>query len=403
MKNYNSNEQIAVVFCMFETGLGIARSLGQKGIQVIGVDYKKDIGSYSRYVNSLICPHPLKENEKFISWIEQNFKKYVKKIPAFIASDDFLIAFAVNSEFLSDYFFVNMIDKEQIDKITDKYSQYAIAKCTGIQLPRTTVLKNKDEINRMDFSDFSFPVFIKGQDVNLWREKVSNTIKGYSVSTPADLQQKATHILEFNVPVVIQEIIQGPDSNHYKYNVYIGVDGKIKAEFTLRKIRQNPIRFGVGSVVESIHDDELVAEGRKLFRGINFTGIGSAEFKRDDKDGFLKLIEINPRYWQQNYLSTVCGVNFPYIHYCDLKGISVNGMPDFKEGIKWVNRYMDYDSFLKYRQEGELSFLEWRKSLKGKKVYSDFTWNDPVPALYEIGFGTKIFRAPYYLFKKLCR
>jgi D-aspartate ligase len=403
MKAYSVNDNIAVVFNMFETGLGIARSLGQKGIKVIGVDHKKDIASYSRYVKPLICPHPLKEKEKFLRWIDLNFKLYENKIPALIASDDFLIAFAENNKYLSGYFLFNMIAKEQLDKITDKYCQYELAKRTGIQLPRTAVLRNVEEIDRVDFSEFSFPVFLKGLDVNLWREHVSSTAKGFSIPTLDDLHQKASHIVGLNLPVIVQEIIQGPDSNHFKYNVYIGHDGEIKAEFTLRKIRQNPIRFGVGSVVESIQDDELIAEGRKLFQGINFTGIGSAEFKREDKNGLLKLIEINPRYWQQNYLSTVCGINFPYINYCDLKEISLHRVSDFKNGIKWVNRYMDFDSFLKYWQKGELSFSEWRKSLKGKKVYSDFKWNDPLPALYEIGFGKKIFNIPGFLIKHFRR
>ena len=154
-------------------------------------------------------------------------------------------------------------------------------------------------------------------------------------------------------------------------------------------------------MVESLHDPELVEQGRKLLNGINFTGVASAEFKRDAKDGHLKLIEINPRYWQQNSLPTACGINFPYINYCDLTGIPLKCNPNFQIGIKWVNRYMDLDSFLKYRREGQLTFSSWRKSLKGKKVYSDFSWDDPLPALYEVSFGAKLIKAPKYLLKRI--
>ena len=62
---------------------------------------------------------------------------------------------------------------------------------------------------------------------------------------------------------------------------------------------------------------------------------------------------------------------------------------------------MDFDSFTKYRKEGCLSFSDWRKSLKGKKVYPDFTWDDPIPAFYEIGFGWKLIRLPAYLIKRI--
>ena len=401
LTHHTGKGPVAVVFSLFETGLGIARSLGQQGIKVIGVDFKKDIAWYSRYVKPLICPHPLKQMETFLGWIKQNFSGSEKKIPAFLSSDDFLASFSINRSVLSEFFLFNLADSHLLDKIANKHSQYLLAKNAGIQQPETRILINKEDIHSMDLDDFHFPVFIKGLDVNSWRERISGTIKGFPADSVDDLYRKTVDIIDQNVPIIIQEIIKGPDTNHCKYNAYIGLDGQTKAEFTLRKIRQNPIHFGVGAVVESIYDVDLIAEGRKLFKGINFTGIGSAEFKRDEKDGQLKLIEINPRYWQQNYLSTACGVNFPYINYCDLNEIPVANNPDFKNGIKWVNRYMDVDSFLKYRKEGVLTFSAWRKSLKGKKVYSDFTWDDPIPGFYEIGFGAKLIRAPWYLLKRV--
>lgn len=52
-------------------------------------------------------------------------------------------------------------------------------------------------------------------------------------------------------------------------------------------------------------------------------------------------------------------------------------------------------------KEGELTFFDWRKSLVGKKVYHDFTWDDPLPLFFMNGFGLKIFKAPWLLYKKL--
>jgi predicted ATP-grasp superfamily ATP-dependent carboligase len=246
-----------------------------------------------------------------------------------------------------------------------------------------------------------YPLIIKGQDVNIWRNNIHRSIKGFSVNDYRELERIVKSIISEKVHLIIQEIIQGPDTNHYKYCVCTNSKGEIIAEFTLRKIRQDPIHFGVGAVVESFHYPHLLEMGRKLFNGIGFLGIGSAEFKLDERDGKLKLIEINPRYWQQNYLSTACGVNFPYIQYLDFSGKPVVKFEEFQDGIKWVNRYMDLNSFISYRKEGTLSFSDWRHSLKGKKVYSDFAWDDPVPALFEIGFGWKLIKIPWFIFSKL--
>ncbi len=396
-----SNKQpTALVFGLFETGLGVIRSLGQNGIKVIGIDFKRDIGRHSRYVLPLKCPHPLEQENQFIEWIQMTFSGNKKKIPAFFTSDDFLISFSKNRDILKNYFLFNMSDHLLIERIANKYSQYQLASIAGIDLPATWLVNELSDFKRLP-DNINYPVFIKGQDVNSWRKEIHSSIKGFLVNDFNALHDKTLEIVSKKVPVILQEVINGPDTNHFKYCSYSTSSGKILAEFTLQKIRQNPIHFGVGAVVESIHKPELIELGRKLFSHIGFTGIGSAEFKFDNRDKKLKLIEINPRYWQQNYLSTACGMNFPYLNYLDLLQEKPSPVTDFKPRIKWVNRYMDFDSFVKYRKEGSLNFVSWRKSLRGSKVYADFTWDDPIPAFYQLGFGWKLIKLPIFLWKKL--
>jgi D-aspartate ligase len=396
------NPPIAIVFGLFETGLGVIRSLGQHGIKVIGIDFKKDIGWYSRYVNPLKCPHPLQQEKEFIDWVHKTFSNVNQKNPVFFTSDDFLISFSRNREVLSKYFLFNLVEHSLLEKISNKFSQFQLTSDIGIDLPATWPINRTSDLIHLP-EDIRFPVFIKGQDVNSWRKEIGGSIKGFLVNNFTELHDRVNKIVNKCVSVIIQEVIDGPDANHFKYCSYTSVDGEVLAEFTLQKIRQNPIHFGVGAVVESISKPELITLGRKLFSEIGFTGIGSAEFKLDNRDNKLKLIEINPRYWQQNYLSTACGINFPFVNYQSLLGQKTEPVLTFEPGIKWINCYMDFDSFLKYRKEKSLNFWQWRKSLKGKKVYSDFSWNDIIPGGYELRFGLKILKIPAYLIKILFR
>ena len=70
-----NNKNVAVVLGMTETGLGTIRSLGRSGVRVIGLDYHKDIGFYSRYAESFLCPHPLKESDCFLQFMISLAKK----------------------------------------------------------------------------------------------------------------------------------------------------------------------------------------------------------------------------------------------------------------------------------------------------------------------------------------
>jgi predicted ATP-grasp superfamily ATP-dependent carboligase len=217
-------------------------------------------------------------------------------------------------------------------------------------------------------------------------------IKGYIVNNSVELEEKYNYIYERGLQAIVQEVIRGPDTNHFKFNAYVSQNGEFLLKFTLRKIRQNPIRFGIGSVVESIEYPELMEIGKKYFKSINYRGVGSAEFKLDERDGKLKLIELNPRYWQQNSLADKCGMNFPLEHYLEVTQQNPQTSCNFKTGIKWVNLYSDFISFLNYKSIGEINFKEWMNSLKGKKIYSIFSLDDALPSCYNIGLHLSIRR-----------
>ena len=180
---------------------------------------------------------------------------------------------------------------------------------------------------------------------------------------------------------VVQELIPGPDTNHYKACCYVSKRGEVVRAFALRKLRQQPPGFGFGSLVESVYEPAVLSLGKRFLESIDYRGVGSAEFKRDERDGALKLIELNPRYWQQNALAERCNVNFPLAQYQDLTGEIAAQTAAYEQHVKWVNVTADLDSFRLYRRRGELDFRTWLRSLGGPKVYSNFAADDPIPGL----------------------
>lgn len=384
----------AFVLNSFETGLGIIRALGRLGIDVYAVDFKKDIGAYSRYAKFLRVTSPQHNMEQFLHDLITGAKQAGPKKPVlFLASDLFVNAVSENRELLEEHFLFNIPDKKLIGSVADKLKQFELCTQYTIPVPATyhvTVLSDLVKLS----GTISYPVFIKGLDVTSWRSVVDGTLKGYTATTAEQLVQKGGMLLEKGVPFIIQDIIPGSDEQHYKYCAFRSKSGEITAEFTLQKIRQLPIHFGVGSAVRSIESSELKEIGRKLFHSINYTGTGSAEFKFDERDSTYKLIELNPRYWQQNSLAEAGGVNIAYADYCAATGIK---NPEFNPQINdkiWVNIYMDFSSFRGYKEEGSLTFGNWMKSLSGDKVFSDWAVDDLLPGLYEFDFGRKFITWP---------
>ena len=396
----NKSSNIAVVLGMFETGLAVGRSLGRSGIKVVGLDSAKKVGFYSRFIDAMICPHPLECEQEFIAFLLHIAAREEMHPALFITSDDFLLPVSRNRKELGKYYLMNLPDPQIIECIADKLQQYKLALKAGIPVPKTFFADNMDQL--LEIKDrIPLPAFIKGAEVTLWRKKMGVTSKGFVVNTQKELMNTFEIIFRRGANGLVQELIPGPDTNHYKSSCYLSRKGEILLAFGLQKIRQQPVGFGFGCLVQSVDYPEMVALGKDFFTKIGYRGVGSAEFKLDVRDNTLKLIELNPRYWQQNALAERCGMNFPLMDYMELTDCSPKTILDYRSGIKWVNIYSDIESFREYRQRGRLSSRQWLESLKGEKLFSDLAGDDVLPGLHEILFENILHRSGRYAMKLL--
>jgi predicted ATP-grasp superfamily ATP-dependent carboligase len=390
---------LAVVLGLFETGLAVGRSLGRAGIPVLGLDSSKKVGFYSRYIQPQLCPHPSERECEFIDFLLEIGKRQNRRPVLFVTSDEFLITVSKNRQRLEDYYLLNLPEPAIIESIADKLRQYELCEKAGVAAPKTFVAQDMERLVQLK-DDLPYPVFIKGREVNSWRKLMGVDRKGFVVNTPEELLDTFRLVFERGATGLIQEIIPGPDSNHFKACCYISRQGEVLLAFALQKIRQQPVRFGFGCVVQSICHPELLELGRKFLTAIDYRGVGSVEFKLDARTGEFKLIELNPRYWQQNGLAEKCGMNFPLIHFLDLTDCAPKPLVDYRYGIKWVNIYHDFESFRDYKKRGELSLKTWVQSLRGPKMYSDYARDDVHPWFHELASQRLFSRSLRYMFKK---
>jgi predicted ATP-grasp superfamily ATP-dependent carboligase len=365
---------------------------------VIGLDVVRKVGFHSKYIDASICPHPLEREEEFIAFLIRLAGKEETRPVLFVTSDEFLLPVSRNRMELEKYYLMNLPDLQIIECISDKFRQYQLALDAGISVPKTFLVDNMDQL--LEIMDrIQLPAFIKGNEVTSWRRKMGDVFKGFVVSEKEDLIHTFRLIFERGTNGLVQEIIPGPDTSHFKVSCYISRDGEVLLAFGLQKIRQQPVGFGFGCLVQSVEYPDLLSLGKGFFMKIGYRGVGSAEFKLDDRDGLLKLIELNPRYWQQNSLAEKCGMNFPLIDYLEVTGGKPKAVPDYRHGIKWVNIYSDLESFREYRQRGPFPVKEWLNSLRGERIFSDLAKDDILPGLREIVLENFLRRSGRYVRK----
>lgn len=389
----------AFVLSLFDTGVGVVRSLGRSGVPVVGLDSNTIMpGFNSRYCEAKLSPDPVHEPGALLDFLVDEGKKLDLPGVLMPASDAYVMFMAQYQEVLREWYLFTLPPERVIEGLVNKQCQYELAEEAGIPLAKSYYPTSMAEVQRLK-DNLDYPVFIKPYLGHLWREVYGPAHKGFEVGTPEELVTRYEDIFANRLDAMVQSIIVGPDSNLFEICVYIGRSGEPLGAFTHQKIHQYPPRYGVCTTAESLEYPELVELGLKLLRAFDYRGVSSIEFKRDDRDGQLKLIELNPRFGQQNMLAADCGVNLPLIQYLDLTGHRQDPVCDFRTGVKWMDPVIDFPSFWQYYRAGETTIGQWLASWRGVRSFPVFALDDLGPFFKKYRYGKKLLEFPVYLWR----
>ena len=205
---------------------------------------------------------------------------------------------------------------------SDKAYVVRLANKLRVPTPNTVIVGSADEALAVG-NTLSLPVVIKPA-----RSRVRNGSNwlSTSVSYATDLvmlRRILTRLPPAAYPVLLQERIEGPGRGLFACFVL----GQPVAFFAHQRLREKPPSGGVSVLCESTPLDPAAVEyGTRLLSHIGWHGVAMVEFKQDNRDGSLRLMEINARFWGSLQLAIDAGVNFP----CMLADIAA-GKPPTKE------------------------------------------------------------------------
>lgn len=364
--------------------LGTAKSLHQKGIKVIKLTPRNWYNS--KTCESVICKSIPNEPANLLEFLIKIGKKFTHKNVLFPSSDNSLIFISKNKEELENYFELVASPWEITAKIVDKSKTFDEAKKLGIPFPRTFVPEDMNEVNKISHK-IEYPCLIKPAHSHVFIKKYGKKL--LRVNSAKALVEQCNFLKSKENKIVIQEEIPGSDDKVYSFNAVFNQDSKPLAVFLGQKLRQYPPNFGVGTLTKSVWNQKLAEVGVRLLKGMKFSGIAAVEFKKDERSGEFKLLEINGRSWSWNYLATFCGMNMPHIAYCDLVDKKQEELTElscnYKLGLKWLHIGNDVRSFILKRQNDEITLSDWTRSILNRhKTYAFLSVRDPYPFLCDI-------------------
>ncbi|HWP91262.1 MAG TPA: hypothetical protein VNN20_03560 [Thermodesulfobacteriota bacterium] len=374
----------AIVIGYGVSSLGVIRSLGLKGLQVASMYYDKtDFSHTSKYVyEGIQVPSPNRGEREFIYTLIKHADRWKGSL-VFDTDDAVTVAISRHRRELGEFYTVVTSGWEVVRRFIEKKETYRIAKKCDVPYPMTLFPNSLDELEEIK-DKIEYPCILKPVRVHEFARRFNS--KNFKVDNYDQLLSKFILSLETGHEVMVQEIIPGPPGNMDNYTVYVNTNGDVGARFHRLKVRQNPPQFGITRVGIS-HDRILEVEEftEKLLREAGFRGIATAEFKRDPRDNRFKLLEVNARTIRSNWLSTYCGVNFPWIAYLDLAEGKQIDVKDYRKNVYWIDLNADIYNLTFRRSQENLGIKDFLKPyLARDKSFSVLSLDDPRPFLTEI-------------------
>jgi predicted ATP-grasp superfamily ATP-dependent carboligase len=283
--------------------------------------------------------------------------------------------------------------EDAISEASDKVRVIALARELGVPTPASTILTSADDVPAA-MNQLTYPVVIKpGRSrVRTATGWISNSVS--YAHTDVELALKLRELPSETYPVLLQERIRGPG-----VGLFACYDrGRPVALFSHKRLREKPPSGGVSVLSESVPlNPDAVEYASRLLNRLTWHGVAMVEFKQDDRDGTLRLMEINGRFWGSLQLAINAGVDFPAIAIAIAGGAQPEAVTSYHLGIRnrWFLGDLDVLLAVLFRSRRRLNVpagfpsrrrLAWDfMHLWGRELHYE-VWDilDPYPGLVEI-------------------
>lgn len=363
------------------SALAIIRSLGRRKIPIIASDsVVYSIGFMSKYCSQhILYEDPIQHPRESLATLVKIGEAFDKPI-LLPAGDDIIFLAMKYREIFERAFVLPLPLNESLKYAIDKELTIRLALREKVPIPKTFAPLTVDELKHLK-DRLEYPLVIKPR-INVGFRRRFRT-KLFKVWSFEQLTQTYKLVSKYFPKPLIQEYIPGETDTLYSFCTIFDQRHRPLGIFSIRKLHQ--LVEGVTACGEFVDDQEIANFAVKILRSINWVGPAEVEFKRDSRNGALKLMEINPRPFMWMALPITSGLDIPYLWYKIAMGESCKQINAITKGLKFINLFHYLLGFIRElsSDKGATKFLRSHVTpLKGGHfVYDLSSKEDPGPFL----------------------
>jgi D-aspartate ligase len=364
-----------------------ARSLAAAGVQVYALGDATDPVSRSRACHEFVEVGSKKGvQERYMTWLRDHAPPGAVVIPC----DDDGIELIARGRARLEELGLRPIEgnDEALLGMLDKDRTYELCREIGVHCPRTETVSTREEAEAVSRT-FDYPCALKPRESHVFAQHFGILAKAVQVGSPEELVEEFDRTAELGVSMLVTEIVPGPDHALCSYYSYLDEHGQPLYHFTKKKERQFPPQFGLGTYQITTWDPEVAEAGLRFFQGAGLRGISNVEFKRDSRDGTLRLIECNARLTAANEQVRLAGLDIALLAYSRVTGTPGPELRAYKVGVPLWHPIEDFRAMLRYRARGELTVGGWLRSLRRRQRFPLFRLDDPLPTVHSLSVKGK--------------
>jgi D-aspartate ligase len=353
-------------------GLGVIRSLSQGHMPLFVVETTRQRAAcWSRYCRFVGAPSL--EGATLVNTLVELGTQLGSRPVLILTTDGSVDAISAARSEIETLYRISLPSVEIVQALADKTKFQRLAEREGFQVPRGLAVSNINDCSQI--GQLTAPLILKPADKTLVLTGLVE--RAVRADTTAEAEQVAHRMLRQAPCLIVQEWIDGPETEIFFSLFSCDRDGRLLGLFPGRKLVCSPPMIGTTAVCAAAPEAaaEMTAQTQRFIERVGYRGLGSLEFKRDSRTGQFVIIEptVGRTDWQEE-IATLCGINLPLLTYRAEIGLRIPAPQSLApESAAW---------------RSSLGFRPPLGSLRPKTKLVDgfLRWIDPLPAVYHYAY-----------------
>ena len=363
-------------------GLGVLRSLAGAGVPSVVVGTRGDEPAMRSRHGRKVFYDAAGGGEALLATLERVAADAADRPVLILTMEESVVHVMTHYARLATRFRMTLSAPDTLAPLLNKDGVRAAAEAAGVAIPRTLRIQSAADVSGLDA--LTPPLIVKPARRDAAYEAAFS--KAYRFDTHVPARELIERILPVLPDVIVQEWIEGTDSDLYFCLQHLPADGAAPTSFVGRKIRSWPPRVGgtasCGPAPEAI---EIIESTTAFFRQAGVHGLASMEYKRDPRSG--RYVVVEPTVGRTDYqeeVATLNGVNLPLAAYRSACGLAPPPAGGSAARRVWRERMSD-------TQSAERTPAEETRTIEGARSV-DALWriDDPGPELARLASRVRV-------------